>query len=80
MQVINYTELITCQIFEGLMARGNKYTTRLKVASNNFCYGDDACNMSKNILSDMKITKIVLPGELITCGENWHNGFCTPCA
>ena len=35
------------------------------MASNNLFYGGDACNMSKNILSDMKITKILLPGELI---------------
>ena len=52
------------------MTRGNKYITRLKLASNNLCYGDDACNMSKNIVSDMKIAKIVLPGELITFSEN----------
>jgi len=52
------------------MTRGNKYITRLKVASNNLCYGDDTCNMWKNIVSDMKITKIVLPGELITFVEN----------
>jgi hypothetical protein len=26
--------------------------------------------MSKNIVNDMKITKIVLPGELITFSEN----------
>jgi hypothetical protein len=52
------------------MTRDIKYITSLKVASNNLFYGDDACNMSKNIVSDMKITKIVLPAELIIFSEN----------
>jgi hypothetical protein len=47
------------------MTQDNEYIKRLKMASNNLFNGGDAYNMSKHILSDMKITKILLRGELI---------------